>query len=103
MNKKYIYLIATILTFLLIFFASKITYTIDELLVHEFHKKPIFVVKKAVYEDIGAIEYIGLGYQIIEWDRYSDRGIRLGYEVRRFPDYWDINEGAPGNAVDIPN
>lgn len=73
-------------------FISIATYSIDYSLVKK-DKKPIFVVKIATYKDGGTKEYYGFGYQVIGWNRINIDGIEFGYEIFRFPNFRNVNDG----------
>lgn len=91
-NRKYIYLLMTILIISVVIFAPRITYRIDSNLVNQ-DKKPIFVVSKALYKDGGTTDYRGLGYQVIMWHRMTDNGYEFGYEIYKSPNFRDVNDG----------
>lgn len=100
-NSKYTYLSAAILIFLIIFFAPVITYRIDSNLVHR-DKRPIFIIKKAMYKDGGTTEYRGLGYQVIKWNIRTNKGIELGYEIYKSPNFRDVNDGPTRELRVVP-
>lgn len=91
-NKKYTYLILVIIIILAIVFLPRITYTIDSSLVEQ-DKRPIFVIKRVMVKDGGTIVYMGFGYQVIKWNRLTDKGAEIGYEIYKAPNYRDVNDG----------
>lgn len=93
---KYTYILGIIIIVLLFMALPQITYTIDSKRIAE-DKGPIFVIKIAEYKEGGTSEYIGLGYQVINWHRYGDNGIDYGiiygYEIYKAPNFRDIAKG----------
>ncbi|MDD9150907.1 hypothetical protein OYT88_20525 [Sporolactobacillus sp. CQH2019] len=97
--KKFIFCLIFIIFLLLI---SKITYSIDKTRITNF-KDPIFVINTKTAKDGGTKEFIGFGYQIIRWRILDLNGLKVGYEIYRFPKLKDLNDGPSIELKTIPN
>jgi hypothetical protein len=93
---------------ILIMLFPKIAYSIDSKLVSK-DKRPIFVVPIDMYKDGGTTVYQGIKYQVIKWNKQTTlvqadgktiSGIKRGYEISKYPNYKDINEG-PGKELEF--
>ncbi|MBU3218275.1 hypothetical protein LL033_26150 (plasmid) [Clostridium estertheticum] len=100
-HRKYAYILTIMLIIIIFVYAPKITYSIDSNLVYQ-DKKPVFVVEKEMYKDGGTTVYMGLGYQVITWNRLItvvkknkqiDNGTEFRYEIYRYPNFKNVNDG----------
>ncbi len=90
--KKYKKLISFIISIIIIVFFPLITYRIDSKLVSK-DKRPIFVIRTALLKDGGTTIFKGVGYQVIKWNRMTVTGTEFGYEIYKYPNYRDVNDG----------
>lgn len=95
----------------LIMLFPKIAYSIDSTLVAK-DKRPIFVIPAEMYKDGGTTVYKGIRYQVIKWnisttmvqaDGKTLSGVKRGFEIFKYPNYKDINEGPSKELKFISN
>lgn len=92
--KKYKRLIKLVIAILLLILVSQITYIIDKNRISD-DEKPMFAIRSKVLKDGGSAEYIGLGYQVILWNKLSEKGdgVGIGSEINRLTKFRDLNDG----------
>ena len=65
-----------------------ITFTIDYILVIQMHKKPLFSIKIAGYNDGGSAEYLGLFYKVIIINQLGQYGYIGNKEIGVLKGYY---------------
>lgn len=93
MKKKILIIIIILLIFIILF--GMITYTIDKSRVEK-GKRPIFVIQSETINDGGTIEYLGLGYKVIAYNKLN------GYNKVHIGS-WNIQYGSSLGEVDEDN
>jgi hypothetical protein len=91
-KRRHVIIILALVLMVLIPFIPRFTYNIDSKLV-SMDIRPIFVISSGMAKDGGTIEYRGIGYQIIRWNRLVSDGTEYGYEIYKSPNYRNLNDG----------
>lgn len=74
------------------------------------NKEPIFAIKGYMVKDGGTVEYKGLGYKIIYWNRLAMEyrsgvmvtGRYIGYEMSSFPNLKSVSDEPGGDIKFVP-
>lgn len=109
-NSKILLVTRLLVVFIVPIILLKNSYTIDSILVSR-DKRPIFVIPVTSYKDGGTTIYQGINYQVIKWnfnvimhqpDGEALYGKERGYEISKYPNYKDVNDG-PGKKLKFIN